>query len=469
MEKISCDLAIIGAGPGGYVSAIRAAQMSLKVCIIEKNQIGGTCLNRGCIPSKALLSCAAKLKSIQSAEEFGISANNISFDFKRMVERKNKIVDILRNGITSLFKKHFIFSINGEGIFENEKLISVKTNTGDFYSVEAKNIIIAAGSEPLTFPQFNFDGIKIITSTEALNIEILPKSIVIAGGGIIGCEFASLFSTFGVDVTIAEAYDRLIPTVDIDDEIVKQITNLFRRSGIKMKLGKKIKEINKIKIEDGETKVKIIFEDGEETISDMAMISIGRSLNSGKLGMENTQIQTGRNKEIIVDEHLRTSSGNIYAIGDITNKMQLAHTASRQGIIAVENIMGKNSAMTYDSIPWAIYTLPNMASVGLSEKKASEKGFEPVSGIFNFRALGKARASGETEGLVKFVADKKTDKILGVHIIGSCAAEIIHESAVAISNSLTISNFLETVHAHPSLSEALYESAENVHGMGIHS
>lgn len=473
MDNIITDLTIIGAGPGGYVAAIRAAQLNMKVCIIEKNLVGGTCLNRGCISSKSLISSAQKLHAIKSAEEHGIYVNSYSFDVKKMVERKNKIVSILREGIISLFKKHKINLIQGTAKFLSQNKILIASNSGSETVIETQKTIIATGSEPLIIPQFNIDKEKILTSNEALNLDKLPQKMLIIGAGVLGSEFAGLFNGLGVDVTLIEACDRLFPLIDIDIDIIKHITNIFKRTGIKLKFGKKVSKISRRKKTDtqnsNDEEVVAILEDGEEISADIAVVSIGRSLNSSGLGLEEVGISTGRYGEIAVDEKMRTVNENIYAIGDITNIMQLAHVASRQGVVAVESMLGHQSQIDYQKIPWVIYTFPNIAVVGLSEKKAIECGYEIKCGTFNYRALGKARAAGEIEGLIKLVCDKKTDKVLGGHLIGSGSPEIIHEVLLAIETGITATEFRNIVHAHPSFSEGLFESFENVHGLGIHS
>lgn len=463
------DIAVLGSGPGGYVAAIRAAQLGLKVCVVEKGDAGGTCLNRGCISSKSLVACVQRLKNIETSGEFGVEANGCSFDFLKMVERKDGVVRILRTGIMSLFKKRKIEYIEGEGRIAGAKKIEVMLKDGGLVGVEAEKIIIATGSEPLMIPQFNIDKKRILTSNEALSLDHLPKSMIIVGGGVLGTEFAGLFNGLGVDVTLVEAQDRLFPLIELDEEIIKSLVNIFRRSGIKIVIGKKIARIDKIDGADGAGAVAAQFEDGDRLEAEAAVVSVGRSLNSYGIGLEEGGIAVGGKGEIIVDDFMQTCVPGVYAIGDVTNKMQLAHVASKQGVVAVRHILGSEERINYEHIPWVIYTFPSIATIGLSEKGAIHRGYDVKCGVFNYRALGKARAAGETDGFVKVVSDRRSDRILGAHIIGSGAPEMIHEAALAVSFGATASELSKMVHAHPSFSEGLFEAFENIHDLGIHS
>ncbi len=456
------DVTIIGGGPGGYVAAIRAAQLGAKVCLIEKTQLGGTCLNRGCIPTKTILASIKVLKHIKEAEEFGIKVENINVDLGKIVERKNAVVSTLVSGIEFLFKSYNITLIRGAGKIKSRNQIEVNLSEGGIENIESKNIIIATGSEPAMIPAFGIDGKKVITSNEALVLREIPKRMIIIGAGVIGCEFACILSTLGTEVTAVELMPNILPTEDIN--ISRRMAQILKKQGINIKTKVKIEKIEKTA--DG---VIAVLENGEKIEADKALVSIGRSLNTKNIGIEEVGIKLTDRGAVEVDEHLRTNIDNIYAIGDITGKIMLAHVASAQGLVAAANCVGENSVIDYNVVPSCIFTFPEIASVGYTEDKAIKAGIRVKTGTFNFRALGKAQAMGETEGLVRIVADEKTDAILGAQMLGPNVTDLIAEVALAIKNNLTVKQIADTIHAHPTLAEAVMEAAEDVHGMSIHT
>ncbi|ABB15243.1 dihydrolipoyl dehydrogenase [Carboxydothermus hydrogenoformans] len=453
------DVAILGGGPGGYVAAIRAAQLGLSVVVVEKDELGGTCLNRGCIPTKALVSTAERLHQIKNSAAFGIEVTGYNFNFQKAAERKNQVVERLVKGIHYLFKKSKITLIKGTGKLTGKNEITVETSDG-LEKVEAKNIILATGSKPALISALGYDGERVITSDEALNLEKLPAEMVIIGGGVIGSEFATIFSEMGVKVTIVE----LLPSIlaNTDKEVSRYLTTLFKKRGIQVKTKVAVKEVKK-----GE-KVTVVLENGEELVTDMVLISIGRVLNTKDIGLEEVGVALGPKGEVLVDEYLRTNVENIYAIGDITSKMQLAHVASAQGIRVVENLVGEPQPMSYDVVPGCIFTLPEIAMVGLTSQEAEEKGIKIITGKFPFQASGKAVAMEETEGFVKIIADFYTHRILGGHIVGPHATDLIGEIALAVQKGLTLEEVAHTIHAHPSLPEAVMEAAEAALNRAIH-
>ncbi|HPZ09872.1 MAG TPA: dihydrolipoyl dehydrogenase [Candidatus Eremiobacteraeota bacterium] len=454
------DLTVLGGGPGGYVAAIRAAQLGLSVCIIEEKEVGGTCLNRGCIPTKAILASADLYRNMQKAKEFGLSAGEISFDFQKILERKNNIVQNLRNGVLKLLKDRKINIIKGRGRLLNKNEIDVSRET-----IKSSKIILATGSEPLIPEMFNINSKRVITSNEALEMEELPRSIIIAGGGYLGCEWACIYRAFGCDVTVVEMLKTIVPTEDV--QVSRFLQTFMQKQNIKFMTGSKILEIK-----ETDNQIEATLEGGKSVKADYILLSLGRKLNTSGMGFEETGIKIERGR-VEVDEYLNTNIPGIYAIGDITGKKLLAHVASAQGIIAAENATNKNRKMiNYDTIPGCIYTFPEVASVGLTEESAKEKGIKYVKSRFPFAANGKASAMGETEGFVKVLAGEEDHKILGVHIIGPKATELIGECANIITQGLTAKEVLKAVHPHPTVSESLQEAfagieKECIHFMGM--
>lgn len=455
------EIAILGAGPGGYVAAIRAAQLGAKVAVIERDALGGTCLNHGCIPTKALLAGASVVETIKRAELFGIKIQGYQVDYKHMVSRKDMVVKQLQQGISYLFKKNKVDLFIGKGYITGPNRIEV-TGLSGVQEIEANNIIIATGSEPAMFPGICYNGRSVVTSTEALAWDSLPESIIVIGGGVIGCEFATLFNTLGVKVTIVELMPSILPM--IDGELSRRYQMLLKKAWVEIKTQAQVTAVK----EEGE-QVKVILSDGETLVAKKVLVSIGRKFNTKGLGLEKIGVTMGPKGEIVVDDYMRTNVDGVYAIGDITNKIQLAHVASAQGIATVQTILGNPTKMNYDVVPNCIFTSPEIASVGLTQEEAERRGFKVKVGKFFFLASGKAVASGETEGMVKIVADSSNDRVLGVHIMGPHATELIMEGALAVTQEVKVKELAACIHAHPTLSEAILEAAEAVHGLSIHS
>jgi len=455
------EIVILGAGPGGYVAAIRAAQLGAKVAVIEQDALGGTCLNRGCIPTKALLAGASVVETIKRADLFGIKIQGYQVDYNRMVSRKDMVVKQLQQGISYLFKKNKVDLFIGRGYITGPHRIEV-TGLNGVQEIEANNIIIATGSEPAMFPGICYNGKNVVTSTEALTWDSLTESIIVIGGGVIGCEFATLFKTLGVKVTIVELMPSILPM--IDSELSRRYQMLLKKAGVEIKTQAQVTAVE----EEGE-QVKVILSDGDTLVAKKVLVSIGRKFNTKCLGLENIGINIGNKGEIVVDDYMRTNVDGVYAIGDITNKIQLAHVASAQGIAAVQTILGNPTKMNYDVVPNCIFTSPEIGSVGLTQEEAERRGFKVKVGKFFFLASGKAVASGETEGMVKIVADSSNDRVLGVHIMGPHATELIMEGALVVTQGIKVKELAACIHAHPTLSEAILEAAEAVHGLSIHS
>jgi len=456
-------ISILGAGPGGYVAAIKAAQLGAQVTVIEDIEVGGTCLNRGCIPTKALVASAEAYSKAKDIEEFGIELKGeLIPNLQKINERKNKVISIQVKGIRGLFKSWGVTLKEGRGALVSQKEIEIKGRDGSIEKIDADKIIIATGSRPAQIPSFIFDGKNILSSDDALNLTEIPKSMLIVGAGVIGCEFACIYKELGTEVTMVEMMPRAVITEDI--EISALLEKELKKKKIKLHTNVKVEKVE-IK-EDG---VHASMSDGKEIIAEKVLVSIGRALNSDGIGLENAGVLKGKRGEITINDKMETNIPDIYAIGDVTGGMLLAHTASTQGLITAKNIMGHNGKMDYGTVPAAIFTSPEIASVGLREHHAEEKGIKIKTGHFQFRGLGKAHAMGEIAGFIKVVADEATDKVLGMHIIGPHASDLIHEGAVAIKAGLTVRDIAETIHAHPTLSEGIMEASEDVHNEAVHA
>ena len=455
MEKVK--LLIIGAGPGGYVAAIRAAQLGLEPVVIERGFLGGTCLNRGCIPTKALISAAETFNSILGAAALGITAN-AEFDWTKVNEHAKNAAAKNRMGIAYLFKKNNIRLVQGEAQFTSAH--TVKAGETEF---EAENIIIATGSVVRDFPNFSIDNRKIISSDQALFQNKLPKSLAIIGGGVIGVELGFVYRTFGVEVTIIEAMNTIIPMEDAD--ISKELTKEFKKKKIKIITGTSVEKAEKT--DEGVT---LTLANGNVVEAEQVLSCVGRSPNTAKLNLEAAGITPDRRGFIPVDEFCRTNVPGIYAVGDIIFTPMLAHTAEHEGILAVEQIAGMKDLkpINYLYNPACIYCTPSIASMGLKEAQAAEKGLKFKVGKFPFSANGKAVAANHTTGFVKVIIDEETHKILGVHIIGNGATDLISEFIPAMNAGLTAEEIVESIHPHPTLSEASLEALLGALGRAIH-
>jgi dihydrolipoamide dehydrogenase len=458
MEKF--DVIFLGGGSGGYVGAIRAVDLGKKVCIVEERELGGTCLNRGCIPTKALLRSAEIFNYIKEGTVFGIKVDSYGYDVDGIYNWKENVVKKLLSGIEYLLKSRNVVVKKGRGKILDNQTIELETNNGK-ERIKGDNIVIATGSEPAIIPSFKIDGVNILTSDDALKLREIPKDIVIVGAGAIGIEFANFYNAFGTKVTIVEMMPQVVPTLK-DKKIATLLQRILNKKGIEIKTGSKIENIE---IKNG--KVYSTLSTGETLESEKVLISIGRKLNSDNIGLENVGIKT-ENGRIIVDDSLRTNVENIYAIGDVIGGLLLAHKAMKEGEVVAEIIAGENKKMDYRVLPWAIFSTPEIASVGLTEEEAKEQGIEVLSGEFPFTANGKAVSMNSTDGMVKVVARKKDKVLIGAQIVGPEASIMIAELALAIKNNLTLDDIADTIHTHPTLPEVIMEAVKVPLGSVIH-
>lgn len=453
------DIAIIGAGPGGYVAAIKAAQYGKKVVLIEKDQLGGTCLNYGCIPTKTLISNAQILEKVKKAYLYGIDVGNISFDYGKMYARKEEVISSIRKSLGALLKSHGVTVMMGAAKFLS--VGSLKVNSEEPCVIQAEKIIIASGSTTLDFKAFASDGESILNSTSILEMKKLPSSLVVVGGGYIGCEFASLFAELGVKVTILEALPSIIAAQGIS--LSSYLTKIFKKNGIEIKTSVIVKKIEK---KNGGVSVEL--EDGSKIDAEKALVSIGRKIVTEGLDLAKAGISLNEKGMIEVNDKMETEVPGIYAIGDVTGKMMLAHVASHQGIVAANNACSKESYMHYHAVPAVIFTLPEIAMVGMTLEEAEKKNIPAKVGMFPFQALGKAQASLDTEGFAQIIVHSKTKEILGAQVVGHDASSLIGQMAVAIQNEITLDCLIETIHAHPTIAEAWLEAALIANDTPIH-
>lgn len=455
-------IVVIGAGPGGYVAAIRASRLGADVTIVDRKYLGGTCLNVGCIPTKVLLHTVELYNAVKEGSMIGLLADNVRVDWTSLMKRKDSIVGQLVGGVKTLLTKNNVKIIEGEASFISENEIRISSVAGE-QTIVADNFIIATGSEPSMPPIPGIENEGVISSNEALSLEEVPSSMTIIGGGVIGVEFASIFASLGTRVTIVEMLPEILP--NIDEDIIKVIKASLSRKGVKFHTGSKVTGFSK----NGESVlVSVSTSDGDISItSDKALVAIGRRPVTDGLGLDNIGIRMNRGR-IVVDEYLCTNKPGIYSIGDCSSPVMLAHVASHEGEVAAENIMGHKIKMDYKTNPGCIYTSPEIAGVGLTEKEAREKGYDVKIGKFPLVANGKSLIMNETEGMIKFVVDGKYDEILGVHIVGPRATDLIVEGALALRLEATVEEIVSTIHAHPTVGEALGEAALDVNGGAIH-
>ena len=454
------DVIVIGAGPGGYVAAIRAAQLGGKVAIVEERLLGGTCLNRGCIPTKALLESVHVLELARRGDEFGVKLGKPAPDYPRMAARKDEIVAKLRGGIAMLLKKNKVTLLTGRGRLLDKHTVAVAAD-GAVTKITAASIIIATGSEPLKLPGFPFDGKRVITSDDALTLTAVPKSVIIVGGGYIGAEWAGIYHGLGAKVTIVELMDQLLPRSDTD--LAKELFRAFKKNKMAIHLGTKVERVTV-----NQKEVACALSTGKDIAADLVMVCVGRAVNSADLGLEDLGIKMDRNA-IAVDDSCRTSIPNLYAIGDVTAKLMLAHVASRQGLVAAECALGHETTADLSAVPACVFTQPEIASVGKTAQECADAGINYKEAKFPFMALGKAQAIGEPHGWAKIIAHADTAEVLGIHIIGPHASDLIAEAALAISMEATVAEIAHAIHAHPTLPEVLMETADNWFGKAIHS
>ena len=453
------DIIVIGSGPGGYIAAIRASQLGKKVAIIEKySTLGGTCLNVGCIPSKALLDSSHHFyDAVHHFEEHGISVEKPSFDFTKMVARKASVVETTTGGIKYLMDKNNIDVFEGLGSFEDATHVKIAKNDDSSEVIEGTNIIIATGSKPSNLPFINIDKERVITSTEALKLKEVPKHLLVIGGGVIGLELGSVYKRLGADVTVIEYMDKIVPGMDAD--VSKELQKVFKKQGIKFATSHKVNSVER----NGDTIVVKATDKKDREIEfsgDYCLVSVGRKAYTEGLGLEKVGVEVNERGQVTINDHLQTNVKNIYAIGDVVKGAMLAHKAEEEGVVVAEYLAGEKPHINYNLIPGIVYTWPEAAAVGKTEEELKEAKIDYKAGKFSMRALGRSRASGDLDGFVKVLADKKTDEILGVHMVGARVADLIMEAAVAMEYKASAEDLARICHGHPTYSEAVKEAAK---------
>ena len=455
------NIVIIGGGPGGYVAALKASMFDVEVTVIENYKVGGTCLNFGCIPTKSLLASANVLNTVLGAKDFGINIDgDISIDYQTVISRKDKVVDQLVKGVEFLLEKRKVELINGYGKLIDRNTVEVTKIDGTVDKIKADKIILANGSKPVIPEIFPYDGKVVITSDDVLSLKDLPQSMLVVGGGVIGCEIGQFFRSMGTEVTIVEMADQLL--INEDKDIVKQLVRQFKKDKIKMITGTSVVSC---KVE--EDKAVVELSDGKKIETQYVLVSVGRKANINGSGIEDIGIETKKGK-VLVDKYLQTSTEGIYAVGDIIDTPFLAHVASKEGEVAVDNALGRTRELNYTAIPRCVYTEPEVASVGKTEKDLNSEEIPYRVGKFEFRGLGKAQTIGKFQGFVKVIVGED-DRILGASIIGASATELLTELTLAVHLGLTVQQVGDVIHPHPSLSEGLIEALNDVNGEAIHS
>lgn len=453
------DLIVLGGGPGGYPAAIRAAQNGLSVALIEAKELGGTCLNRGCIPSKTLIASAELWQRIQEAKDLGIHVGNSSYDYAKMAEHKDRVVATMRKGLEGLIKANKITLFQGFGKFVSPNEIKILGKEQALIS--ADKIIIATGSEPRQIPSLPVDHKSVLDSNSLLELKAVPKSLLIVGAGIIGSEFASLYSLLSVKVILVELMPRILPMED--KSVAEALTHAFKKRGVEIHIDAQISHFEKTA-----AGISVTLKSGKVLAAEKMLVAVGRTLNTSQIGLEKAGVPVQDNGLILVNERMETAVKGIYAVGDIASKWWLAHVATHQGIVAAENASGHEMRMHYNAIPSVIFTHPEIATVGMTVEQAQEKGFQAAVGAFPFQALGKSQATLQTEGFAQIVFDKRTHQLLGAQVVGSEASTLIAEIAVSIANELTLECIGDTIHAHPTLPEAWLEASLTGLGHPLH-
>ncbi len=454
-------ITVIGAGPGGYEAAIAAAKRGAEVMVIEKSAFGGTCLNRGCIPTKAYLASAEVCEAVKDAADYGVKTEGgFALDAKAVYARKNKVVDTLVKGIGFLFEKNNIRHISGFGKILDKHTVEVTTDDGAVETVASDYIILATGSVPVCPGMFHYDGKRVITSDEALNFDFCPQSVVIVGGGVIGCEIGQYLATAGADVTIVEMLPQILP--NMDEDVSKQLLRQFKKDKVKVITGDGIAQVTA-----SEDSVTVTLQSGKALAGEYLLVAIGRRPYTDGLGLENAGIEKTQRGFVVTDAYLKTSCDNIYAIGDIVDSPMLAHVAAKEGLVAVENIFGGSKKADYKAVPGCVYTNPEIASVGRTEAELTRDVAGYKTGTFDMRALGKAQASGKLSGFVKVITDEN-DVIIGGSIVGAHATDMIQVLTVAVQTGMTAAALGDVIFPHPTMSEAILEALHDVHGASVH-
>lgn len=472
-------ITVIGAGPGGYVAAIRAAQLGGEVTLVEKERVGGTCLNWGCIPSKVLKTTAEMLHRFKRAGEFGVALEGTpTLDYPSLYARKDRVVKDQAKGIHGILEHHRVHYLEGSAVIRDDRSVRVTSPDGSHVDVPWDKLILATGSRPLNIPAFPFDGEIVLSSNHAFGLKEIPESLLIVGGGVIGCEFAMIFSAFGVKVTLVEALARLLPLPSVDEACSRVLQREMKKQRIEFMVNRTVENI-----EAPEGKCRAIigpspFAEGlkerdKKPLSrdvDKILVCVGRKANTDEIGLESIGVQTDERGWIVADEKLKTSVPGVFAIGDVLGpaRPMLAHVASKEGLAAAENALGGEKIMTYHAVPGAVFTLPEVADVGLTEVQAREQGFTVRADSVLFRSIGKAHVIGEIAGEAKIVSDAVTGRVLGVHIIGPHASDLIAEGTLAVQTGCTVQDLAETIHAHPTLPEIMMEVSLKVMDRSLH-
>jgi dihydrolipoamide dehydrogenase len=464
-------IAVLGAGPGGYAAAVRAAQLGAEVTVVEQENVGGTCLNWGCIPSKVMITAAEMLERFRRAEEFGLRFDGrVAVDMQRLMERKEKVIREQTQGILDLFHQNNIRYIRGKGSIERKGLVIVMEEDTEIIEVTWDRLIVATGAQPSTLPALPFDGEKIFSSKEALCLREVPKSVMILGGGVIGCEFAFLLAALGSQVTLVEVLDRVLPLPSVDEDCSKVIQREMKKRKIKCMLRQSVESVEpsdgRLRVSMGASPLATDLK-GKNSLSldvDKIIVCVGRRPNTADMGLEKLGVNLDLKGWITVDKHLQTNISGVYAIGDVLgpSRAMLAHVASSEGLAAAENAVGGCRMMDYSVVPGAIFTMPEVANVGLSEAQARTQGLPVRTESVLFRNVGKAQVIGEIAGEAKIVSNAETGKVLGVHMVGPHATDLIAEGALAVKMGATVKDLAETIHAHPTLAEIIQEASRRL-------
>ncbi len=456
------DVAVLGGGPGGYTAAIRAAHLGGKVALIEQDALGGTCLNRGCIPTKALVKSAEAYRSVKEARRFGITVDKVGFDYVGVIRHKNTVVGDLLHGLEQLMEANKIAVYHGAGEIKDLHTVEVRRGNSEKTAVKGKNIIIATGSVPIRIPIPGVDAAGVITSDRALELTSLPDSMLVVGGGVVGLELASIFNSFGCKITVVEMAPFILPPMD--REISRRLTPMLKKQGINIYTGTVVKEIRR----QDQLIVTLAGKKSEQLAVDMVLLATGRSPNLNGVSLDRLGVHHD-GRRIMVNEHMETNLPGIYAVGDVTGGTMLAHVAAAEGMVAADNCMGQPREFDFRAVPACIFTYPEVAAVGMTEQEAKKEYGNITVSKFSFSANGKALTLGEGMGITKMVVHSETGQILGVHILGPQATELIAEAALAINARLTAQEVADTIHAHPTLAETLVEAAHGVEGKPIHA
>lgn len=458
---MSYDVLFLGGGPGGYVGAIRGGQLGGKICLVEADKLGGNCLNRGCIPSKAYHASAEKMLSATGAAKFGVVAQVTGFDLSACAKRKDEVVDELKDGVAKLLKGNGVDVVQGRGVLIAPDKVRVTDSDGNVTEIEAKKIIIATGSRPMDLPGVPTDGKVIVNSDQVWDVDALPARVAIIGGGAIGCELAHFFSAFGSKVVVVEALERIL--FNEDKEASRAVAKSLSARGVEIMTSAKVK---KAKVKG--SVATLALEGGGELVCELVIVAVGRRPNSQGIGLEALEIEKDARGFIPVNDEMETTAKGVYAVGDVVGRYMLAHVATSEAMVAIHNALGKKYWMDYDIVPRAVFTSPEVASVGMGEAELKKEGIAYRVGRFAFAASGKANCLGETEGFIKILSHEKTGRIVGATIVGHTAADIIHEIAVAMRMEASPGDIVTTTHVHPTLSEIVLEASEDTMGLSIH-